>query len=61
MLTLVVGTSRAVEGWRTAPAQEDAEAAQCAACTLGDVATPLVEAHAHLEPVVTHWYFAHPA
>jgi hypothetical protein len=37
MLTLVVGTSRAVEGWRTAPAQEDAGAARCAA-HFGDVA-----------------------
>jgi hypothetical protein len=35
------------------PAQEDAGAARCAA-HFGDVAAPLVEAHVHLEPVVTH-------
>jgi hypothetical protein len=27
----------------------------------GDVAAPLVEGHSDLEPVVTHWYLAHPA
>jgi hypothetical protein len=26
-----------------------------------DVAAPLVEGDADLEPVVTHWYLAHPA
>ncbi|TMJ95308.1 MAG: hypothetical protein E6G77_20740 [Alphaproteobacteria bacterium] len=26
-----------------------------------DVAAPLVEGDAHLQPLVTHWYLAHPA
>jgi hypothetical protein len=41
--------------------QEDAGAARCAACPLGDVATALVEAHADLKPLVTQGILAHRA